>query len=233
MDQYIYGVPKDDWNNMSQSERDEALRAWNAEETIGSVKKPGDIKYTPSYDPNTMGMEQQVQQHLQDQQGFNKFSQEAMRNGPSPWARMAHSNQDLESLNQQDIMRKSAAGQVGQAETALAMRGGSTSGARERLQEQGAQQSLDMNQNIRRQGALNGMQIDMNDEQNRIQQLSQLPGMEMSRDNARSGARQFDIGNRINEQNQHNAFDMNIYDKKMGAYGADRTAKAEYEAGKH
>jgi hypothetical protein len=205
--------------------------------------KPGDIQYSPGYDPKTMGMMPELQMKLDalnmDKRGLDKFRLEALRQGPSAWAKLARKDQALQAMDARERGAEAARGQSAQAMDDLASRGGLTSGARERIATEGAKNYLNMGQNVARQQNQNNLQIGMNDEQNRITQLSQLPGMEvqaMQPDFQKlqlwGQGRQFDVGNQINENKSKNAFDMGQYEQKMKAWAADRQAQATEKAGK-
>lgn len=83
-----------------------------------------------------------------------------------------------------------------------------------------------------RQNNLNDMQIDMNDEQNRIKMLSELPGMEQNRANAWQTVRQGDMANLIGNNKALNDYTMGVYGKQMDAWAADKQATATENSGK-
>ena len=151
-----------------------------------------------------------------DRTGLDKFKQEAFRTGPSNWAKMATAQQGTNAI----AARGSGASQVGtqqaQAADNLASAGGLTSGARERLAASGGRSMLDMGQQVGKQQADNNLQIGMNDEQNRISQLGQVPGMDLAASN-------FDL-NKAQDQNQFNATN---YQTQAGIWGAGKQADAE------
>lgn len=151
-----------------------------------------------------------------DHTGLDKFKQEAFRTGPSNWARMATAQQGNNAM----AARASGASQVGtqqaQAEDNLASAGGLTSGARERLATSGGRSMLDMGQQVGKQQSDNNLQISMNDEQNRISQLGQVPGMD-------STVANFDLG----KAQGQNAFNANNYQTQGGIWGAGKQADAE------
>lgn len=205
--------------------------------------KPVDPTWSNIFDPKTMSLTPEISTRLDgintDKRGINQFRSEALRTGRSPWAMLAHKGQDLEQGKALDLGTRTAASQGAGARGQLAMRGGLTSGARERIAGNQANSVLDMTQNVAGQGAQNRLQIDMNDEQNRIGQLGQLPGMEnlaiqpdLDKTKLYGQARQLDIGNTIGNNQSKNAFDMGLYGEKMKAWAAEKQAKAIDDSGK-
>lgn len=204
------------------------------------TERPGDAPQRSYYDMSEparpgyqdiwnehMQMQPFAQEQLSGMKGFNQFQNEAMRSGPSAWAQQAGSQQDLlakRAMNQGALASRGAAAQ---AASQLAMRGGVTAGARERLAKQGQRDYMNMAQDIRGGDAMNRMQIGMNDETNRVGQLGQLTGLENQRASLLGQARQMDVGNQMTNQQGKNAFNMDQYSEQMKAWGANQTANAQ------
>lgn len=147
--------------------------------------------------------------------------------------------QFLEEQDARERAKREAKGTRAEAEAQLALRGGLSAGARERLESSGARNLLAMSQDVSRQGNLNRMQIGINDEQNRIAQLGQLPGMEalalqsnLQREGMYTQARQTDINRAIAENQNRNAYNQSLYQQQMQAWAAQRQARATERAGK-
>lgn len=198
--------------------------------------------YTQGFTPD-MWLAPEIQKRLDaiamDPRGLSKYREEALRTGPSAWATLSKQNQKLQASASKQKMRRELSGNVAGAESALAMRGGLTSGARERVAKSGNRDFLDMSQNLERQRGLNDVQIDVNDEQNRISQLGALPGMEVAamqpefeKTRLYGQARQADNAGRANDIQQFNSWNQNAWNKKMEAWGTNRTAQATENAGK-
>lgn len=172
-----------------------------------------------------------------DRTGLNKFRQEALRDGPSAWANMQmDALRNLES-QQMDQMADSERGQMAQAMDMMSEQGGLSSGARERMAMGGVRDNLLSRQRLRQDMGNRGMQIKIQDEQNRINQLGQLPGMELAalepefkNRQFEADQRQFDIRNALGEvQNQRND-DMEGWKTNMQTWAANRTADAQAKA---
>lgn len=194
----------------------------------GQPSAPG---FTQGYDPKTMSMTDYLQ-GVYDPSGFNAFKEQALRHGPSAWASLATQDQALQSAKARDQDASQANAQTAQAEDDLAARGGLSSGARERATIEGSKNYLSMAQGVQQQKNLNDMQIGMNDEQNRIQELSQLPGMEQSQAGMWENAKNNDVTNAISANDKANAFNQNLYNTQMQAWGAQKQAQATENAGK-
>ncbi len=204
---------------------------------------PGQPVYQTGYDPSTMGTANPLQTQLNginlNTQGLDAFRQQALRTGPSQWAGLATQQQGLEEKNAREGAQRDAAGQTAQAQGQMAMRGGITSGSRERLATEGARNQLNMTQGIARQGSQNRLQIGVNDEQNRIEQLGMLPGMEntalqpgFQKAQMMQGANQFDVGQSTQEMGNKNAFNAGTYNSQMGGWAANKASGAIANSGK-
>jgi hypothetical protein len=148
-----------------------------------------------------------------DRSGLNAFAGEAMRTGPSAWSKLATQQQDQSQADALQRGTAQTAATTQGAQDQMAMQGGLTSGAAERVAQSGARNMLDMGQDIARQGDQNRLQVSINDEQNRISQLGQLPGMQL----AASG---FDLS----KANAQNAFNAQNYQTQGGIIAAGKQA---------
>lgn len=174
-----------------------------------------------------------------DSRGMDKYRSEALRSGPSAWAKLATGAQRGEEAAARDAAAQTAASATAGAKSNLAQRGGLTSGAAERLEAGGARNYLDMNSAIGRAGNQNRLQIGINDEQNRMTQLGALPGMELAqlepefqKTQLMGQANQFDLTNTAKNAEAQNAFDMNAYTEQMKAWAANKQADATANSGK-
>lgn len=200
-------------------------------------------EYISAYDPLTMalapGMKQRLDALKMDTRGLDAFRDMALRRGPSAWANQMTSKQYLEEADARERAKREARSSRAQAESDLAMRGGLSGGARERLAGGAMRDLLSMSQDTTRQGILNRMQIGVNDQTNKIQQLSQLPGMEnivydnaVKKEGMYDTALQGDNAAATAEANRKNAYEQNNYQQQMQMYGANKQAKAIENSGK-
>lgn len=200
----------------------------------GSPKIPD---FVPIYDPSTMSMLPELNQKLAgiqlDKRALDQFRNEALRTGPSNWAVLARRSQALGEQTARERAIREAAAQGASARSNLAMRGGIQSGARERIAKQGMRDYLSMSQDLNRQGDMDRLQIGMNDESNRIQQLGMLPGMEVQalqpefqKLNLWGQGKQFDVGNAMKENQAQNDYNQQNYATRGQMYGAKQQANA-------
>lgn len=157
---------------------------------------------------------QQLGQQL-NTQGLDKYRQEALSTGPSAWAGLMGQQQSEAYKKAQDLASGKAAGGVASAESALAMRGGLSSGARERLQKQGVLSKALAGQDLASQHAGNLLQIGINDEQNRMARLGALPGMEVQA-----------MAPAIGQQQLQNQYNLGRYGTEAGIWASGQQANA-------
>lgn len=188
--------------------------------------------YIPGYDPKSMSMTDALQGYQnQNHKGYDAFAEQAMRKGPSDWLNMSLNKNALEGQTQREQagrqINASTQGQMDQ----LASRGGLSSGARERATQGGANNLLNMTQDIRRQGNLNNLGLNIQDQSNRLNMLGQVPGMEQGRINAWGTAKQNDIANQLGETGRQNDYNMGIWNSNNQVRAAQMQAQATANSG--
>lgn len=199
--------------------------------------------YKPLYDPFSMSSQSYAKGQLDplhmDTQGLDKYRQEALRTGPSTWAKLSGQMQDQQAISERSRAAAAAAGAGADARSQLAMRGGLDSGGRMSLAKAQMRNQMQGQQDISQQKGQNMLQIGINDEQNRISQLGQIPGLEAQAmapqlQKAQMGiqANQFDIGNQVKNASALNDYNSNQYNQKMQAWAANKQANATANAGK-
>ena len=201
--------------------------------------------YNPIYNPSTESLAPGLQQDLSQinlqplDQSVAQFADLAERQGPSAWATSAGQQQNQLA---EDALEKGAAesnaATAGAIDT-LGSSGGVSAGARERAAEAGANNYTNMAQNTSRQNSLNQLQIGVNDQQNKMQEMGMLPGMEsqalqpqFQEANMWEQARSQDVNNAINANNSANQWNQNMYNQQMQAWGANQQANATANSGK-
>ena len=206
---------------------------------------PGTPFYNPVYNSQTMALTPELQSQLNSidtsnmDQSVSNFADLANRQGPSAWATLADQQQNQLASNARDRGASEANAQTAQAIDTLGSSGGVSSGARERAAEGGAKNYMNMSQDASRQNSLNQMQIGVNDQQNKMQEMGMLPGMEMQalqpkfqKANMWEQARQTDVGNAMNANQSANSWNQNMYNQQMQAWGANQQANATAKSGK-
>lgn len=204
---------------------------------------PDPASYTSSYDPEKMALSPELDQRLSlismDKRGLNKFRDEALRSGPSPWASIAKQGQAVQAASARDRSAQESSGQTAQSLDRLGASGGLSSGARERATLEGAKNYLAMSQDTARQENINDLQIGMNDEQNRVQQLSMLPGMElqaiqpeMQKAQMWEQGKASDVQAQVEEGKRKQAYDQWLAEQQQKLYASNQQANATAQSGK-
>jgi hypothetical protein len=187
-----------------------------------------------------------------DTRGLEKFREEALRDPAtqSAWAKMATDKQGLEESAARGMAAQQGAGAQAQARGALAMRGGLSGGARERLAAQGATDQLMAGQKVGAEGRMARANIALQDEQKRMQALGALPGMEIQaldpafkelsawqtmaqNEQANSlTADKYNLENVFQDRRAKEEDEFRKYQEEMKKYAADRTGNAIENSGK-
>lgn len=168
----------------------------------------------------------------QDTQALDQFSQTALRGAgvDSPWAKLQLEQQGVNQMTAADNAGAGAANSMLQAASRLAQTGGVSGGARERLARQGAQAGFIGRQGVERQGMLDRLNIKTQDESQRMTQLGQLQGLNNTSTEMKAKVDQFNINNNLKETDAKRIYDSNLYNQKMQAWGAGKTADAQRSA---
>jgi len=174
-------------------------------------------------------------------QAGKALTDRATMEGPSPWLNLQLDQNQMDQMRQLDAMNMEQAGSQADARGQLAMRGGLSTGARERLAGSGAREAMRASQDIYGQRAGADLQSRMFDEQTKTGLLGTAAGLEsdLSKFNT-SGqlekdkfnttlgmqADQFNIGNKLNQVGMMNAAKSGIYGEDMKAWAAQQMANS-------
>lgn len=214
----------------------------------GNNKNPNDplsyLQNRPEYptykDPGAYTPTNGTQVSYADQlntQGLDKLRGLATSDGESPWATMQRSELSRQQGLGADQLRANAGQGLAQATGNLASHGGLTGGAAERM---AGGSNLAMQENLQKlggQGAQLGSQIGIADNQNKMDLLKSLPGMEVASMAPRISQDQFNAGlDQSNAQNKNqyglqsaagqNQFNQSNYTADTNAWGQMANAQA-------
>lgn len=207
----------------------------------GMAFNPSSAPITPAYNstfnPQTESLAPQIGQMLNetpyDTQPLDQLKSNAESTAPSSWANLMNQTARTNTQQAGSQAAASTAGSTAQAEGNLAMSGGLSSGARERLQQSGEQAGIGAQQDVAREGATNLANIGMQDAQVKQQELQALPGMETQAYQAKlqpismyGQAAAQDVANEGNSIAGLNAFNIGAYGSDASMYGASKTADA-------
>lgn len=112
------------------------------------------------------------------------------------------------------------------------MRGGLSSGARERLAKTEMQGGNYATQGAYNTGNQNEMNLKVQEEQDKLNTLKALPQAELAYGQQEQDANKFNIQNALNDILQKRAYDVGGYNEAMRAWAAGKTADAQSGGGK-
>jgi len=172
-----------------------------------------------------------------DRTAMNALQSRATSQGPSAWAQMATQNQRNEQQNAMNAANRNSMAQQNRQYGMLAGRGGLSAGQRERMAMQGARGAFGATQNIANQGMQQRLGIGMQDDQQKLGLLQQLPGMQMNAANFdqsqrayRNNATNADLANAMKDIQGFNAYNAGAYSDAMKEWGALESSKAQAKA---
>jgi hypothetical protein len=189
-------------------------------------KRPKWAKYDDALDADGTMQDNMTANLDVDMRGMDAYRERALNEGPSAWAGMMTEKQGLEEATARDNAVAQSAGATASAQSNLAMRGGLSSGARERVAAQGASDLMNSQQDIGRAGEQARLGIGIEDESMRMNALSQLPGMELNLGQANMAADQWNIGNAMNERHYGQDQKLAKYQEDMRGWAANKQADA-------
>lgn len=190
--------------------------------------RPADIQYISAVgqDPNSVLGAGLLSNTQLDARAHERLREDALRRGPSAWRALMEKEQAQRQAIAQDQLAQQQMGQRASAMNALAMRGGLRSGSAERLAQANMAQGLLGRQGIARQGAQNAMGYDIQDVQNQREDIKSLLAADFQKGNFDAQQQQFNIQNSLREIQNKREFESNMYNQKMQAWAAQRTAQA-------
>lgn len=168
-------------------------------------------------------------------EGYSAYKQDALRTGPSQWAQLAQQKQQLEQGQANDAANQNVMAGNAQARSGLAMRGGLSSGARERLGSQMQKDLAGARQKVAGEGILARANIGVQDEQNRQAMLGNFMKAEgdLTKYNTEIGNRgqEFNILRALEESGRGDDFKQQQYAEQMKKWAANRQADATANSG--
>lgn len=147
-----------------------------------------------------------------NRRGMGMIQSEAMRTGPSQWAKMQQGRQ-------MDALGRAQAGQLAQQQNRIAMQGGLRGGASERMAGRSLRDRLMEEQRIR-------SGIETQDANRKWKAMMALPQVEIAESKMRMMPQQFNIQRRLAENQMLNQREMMEYREAMRAWAAKKTADA-------
>lgn len=155
-----------------------------------------------------------------DPSGVQAFKERALQAGESPWARMMREKVDMEQGRALGSAGAQAAGATSGAMSNLAMRGGLSRGAAERLARGGMRDMAQARQDIYGRGAGQRLDVGIEDERQRLAALGALPGLQMEEYKTRIGG----ISPWMDLSKNLQGFQGDMFKARMATEGAGKVA---------
>lgn len=202
----------------------------------GSPIKPGYAGYTDengnlqdkyrihlnTLDPNTL-------------EGYNLLKQLATEKGPSQYAQIANQQAARSRQDAIDAGAAQAASGLSFAQNNMAMRGGISSGARERTAMQGARDLLSTRQDAYRQEGNSLLDIMKQDEAMKRDALARFGTAEgqlaLSNLGIQNQEAQYNMGTLLRDKDMQNSWNMDTYKAALDKWGAQQQAAATRNSG--
>lgn len=168
-------------------------------------------------------------------EGYQALKGEALRTGPSKWAQLQAQLQNTQRSADMDRAAGQAMSGAATARSGLAMRGGLSSGARERIALGASRNLIDARQGVGRQATVNALNLASTDEQNRLGTLKGFNESEMglSKYNTDLGnkEKEFNITRALDERARAEADKLEKYKAELSKWGAGQQATATANSG--
>lgn len=183
--------------------------------------------YTRGYDPNTMSMLPGYEaEQRANSSGMNAMRSLATSGGATPWANLAQEENQANLNAQLDRGAQTVAGQKNQADASMAMQGGLSEGARERNSESAGKNFTSMTQGGNQTASLNNLNIQKQDEANKLGMLGSLTSAEQNQVAGYEQARGADVSHQIGENANYMNYLMNKYGIQGNIWAAGKQADA-------
>lgn len=228
------GAPVDQYQAQNEALKQQiALKEQQlAQERAAMASQPAKKEYQSLLDPTTglMKDQYQIKGDIRSD-ALDKYKQNTLSDGPSSWAKLATDQQGLEESGLRNKLGEQQGSALANARSSLAMRGGLSGGAAERLAKSGARDQMMGMQNLSAQGAMARGNIGMQDAQQKAQALPQLANMDMQTQLANKKIGEFNINNALTENKMTNMAGQASYDEQMKAWAATKQADAMRNSG--
>lgn len=215
------------------------LRANSNADTLASLRnRPrGDLRYRnsaymptdyaesimPKFDEQGFGrVENMLSNATYDPSGMAAFKERALQTGESPWASMMKQKLGQEQSQALGTAGAQARSGAAQGMSDLAMRGGLSRGASERLAGRGMRDLNQMRQDIYGRGASQRLDVGIEDEKQRLAALGALPGLQMEEYRTKLGG----ASPWMDLAKSRLGFETDIFGQRMAGRGSEQIAQA-------
>ena len=174
---------------------------------------------------------QYVDSAMADDEGFNKFKSEALRDGPSEYTNRMLEAQGLERQDQIGDINSQYQMGLQNATDQMASQGGLYAGAGERIGANSIKSLLQARQGSRQDFNKNKLGLMADDERNRVAGVQSLSGMEMDRNRMQLTGRESDIKNSLVERDSKRSADLDKWNTEMETWASNKQADAQARSG--
>ncbi len=163
------------------------------------------------------------------QSNLNSLQARAFGTETSPWAQKLYDQQALQQSGAIDQLGHEQALAQNQQLNNLAMQGGLEGGSRERLAKAGSRNQMMARQGVFRQGQMDRLGIGINDEAQRLQLQTQMPGMNLQMDQYNTGlqSQNRDVQNQLALANQGKDMSQQQFNNNQAMQQANMWAQTE------
>ncbi len=216
--------------------------AKQASQGYGPDGRPLDVSFDSMIDPATGLLKSAYQLEARpdvtaDQRAVDAIRSRGLAQGPSDWAKASLDKQKLEESGAMDSSRQQSAGAQAQTLASLMMRGGLSSGSRERLAGRSARDQMMAAQGVVRQGQQARADIGVQDENFKTDALKTTAGYDFQNAGLANQNRNYateiqgkNLSAALNEINAKRGFEQEKWKTKMQEWGAGKTADAQKAA---
>ena len=215
-------------NNVGDAKYKQALEEYNRkkrnmEQGLNPDGSPLAPEFQSMIDPRTGRLKGGLQLNLGGVEGYGQFKDFATGTGPSEFSQAAEDRLGLMTALERDRATREGAQQAAMARSNLAMRGGLSSGARERIASQGMRAGMAGRQDARQQQLMGVKDIAMQNAAQRQQALGSLVDLG-------SRAEEFNLGAALDGVGAGREAAWRTYEEKGGQWAADKKAAAQRQA---
>lgn len=233
-------MSQQEYDAMLNQKREEIRVAKMAEQGLNPDGSPMRPEYESLLDPTT-GLMKDIYKYNPKQldpttlEGYQAVKKRVMTEGPSAWATQMLEKQKFEEAQQKDAAARQAMSSAAQARGQLAMRGGMSSGARERLAQGGGRDLLMARQGAASEGIKGRLGINIEDEAQRMKLLPEFANAEskIAESNLALGnkAQEWNILRSLEEKRAKDAQELAVYQEQIKKWGSEREAEATKNSG--
>lgn len=166
-----------------------------------------------------------------DTQALDKLQAEALSDSPSSWAQLQLQMQQADQAKGLDDLAKQASGGAATAQSQLAMKGGLSSGAAERIAGGAQKELLSASQAAKSAGSQQRLGVLAQDAATKQALLQTLPGLQQAKSGFQLDIDKYNLGNVFNQHQMAEQAKLQDYAEQMKGYAAKKSGLATVMGG--